>query len=69
MSTLSVRMPDSLHGRIKKLSKKDNISLNQFITNAVTEKITALETEEYLAQRAKRGDVKKYMNVLKKVQD
>jgi len=67
MSTLSVRLPDSLHNKIKKLSKKDNVSLNQFITNAVTEKITALETETYLSDRAKRGNLEKYLQVLSKV--
>ena len=69
MGTLSVRMPDSLHSKLKKLSKKDKISLNQLINSAVTEKITALETEEYLAERAKKGNVKKYLNVLGKVSD
>ena len=67
MSTLSVRMPDSLHSKLKKLSKKDKISLNQFITSAVTEKITALETENYLSERAKRGSKEKYLRVLNKV--
>jgi predicted DNA-binding protein len=67
MSTLSIRMPDSLHSKLKKLSKKDNISLNQFITSAVTEKITALETEQYLSERAKRGSKEKYLRVLNKV--
>ena len=56
MSTLSVRIPDSLHKEIKKLSKKDNISINQFIASAVTEKITALETVDYLQERSERGD-------------
>ena len=69
MSTLSVRLPDSLHERIKKLSKKDKISLNQFIASAVTEKITALETEAYLQERARKGDKKRYMKVLSKVRD
>jgi predicted transcriptional regulator len=67
MSTLSVRLPDSLHNKIKKLSKKDNISLNQFIASAVTEKITAIETETYLSDRAKKGKLDKYLNVLSKV--
>jgi hypothetical protein len=67
MSTLSLRLPDSLHDKIKKLSKKDKVSLNQFISSAVTEKITALETETYLSDRAKKGNLEKYMNVLNKV--
>ncbi len=60
-------MPDSLHSKLKNLSKKDNVSLNQFINSAVTEKITALETEQYLSNRAKRGNKEKYLRVLNKV--
>ena len=69
MSTLSVRLPDSLHKNIKKLSKKERISINQFITNAVAEKMTALETESYLKEKANKGDLNKYKSVLKKVKD
>ena len=69
MGTLSVRIPDSLHSKLKKLSKKEKISLNQLINSAVTEKISALETEEYLLNRAKKGNLKKYLNVLDKVAD
>jgi hypothetical protein len=67
MSTLSLRLPDSLHEKIRKLSKKDKISLNQFIASAVTEKITALETETYLSGRAKKGSEDKYLKVLRNV--
>jgi predicted DNA-binding protein len=69
MGTLSVRIPESLHNRLKKLSKKERISLNQLITSAVTEKISAIDTEEYLSERAEKGDKKKYLNVLSKVQE
>ena len=48
MSTLSVRLPDSLHKRIKKMAEGEGISMNQFITLAVTEKVSALMTVEYL---------------------
>ena len=47
MSALSVRLPDSVHETVKALAEKDNISINQFISSAVIEKITALETEKY----------------------
>ncbi len=69
MSALSVRLPDSLHKNIKKLAEKEHISINQFITNAITEKMTALETESYLQERAKKGNLNKYLSVLKKVKN
>jgi len=69
MSTISLRLPDSLHERIRKLAKKDRISINQFAASAIAEKISALETEEYLAGRAERGGRKKFERALSKVPD
>jgi len=67
MSNISLRLPDSLHNRIKLLAKKDNISINQFITTSVAEKLSALETEDYLIHRAKKGKIKNFKKVLSKV--
>ena len=69
MSTLSLRIPESLHKRIKKLASEDKISINQFINSALAEKISALETNRYLEERAKRGDVKRFKEVLEKIPD
>ncbi|QLQ06280.1 MAG: toxin-antitoxin system HicB family antitoxin [Anaerolineae bacterium] len=55
MTTLSVRLPDSLHRKVKDLAQQDGISINQFVTVAVAEKLSALLTEEYLQERARRG--------------
>ena len=55
MSTLSLRLPDSLHRRAKALAEKDHISLNQFITLAVAEKVAVFSVEDYLAIRAARA--------------
>src|SRR5439155_6202844 len=38
----------------------------QLINVAVAEKVAALRTEEYFAERAKRGDVQKALRVLKR---
>jgi len=69
MSTLSIRIPDSLHKRVKVLASQDNISINQFIATALAEKLSALDTEKYLEERSKRGSREKYLNVLSKVKD
>lgn len=60
MSTLSVRLPDSLHGMAKTLASQDGISMNQFIASAVAEKVSALATEAYLQQRASRASQDKF---------
>ena len=69
MSTLSLRLPDSLHATAKILAKQEHVSVNQLISTAVAEKISALMTEDYLEERAKRGRRKDYEAVLVKVPD
>ena len=69
MSTLSLRMPESLHERLKVLAEREGISINQFVTSAVAEKLAALTTQEYLEERARRGSRKELLNVLDKVAD
>ena len=67
MSALSLRLPESLHKHVKELAEQEGISINQFVTTAVAEKMSALMTEDYLEQRAKRGSRKAFDAVLKKV--
>lgn len=69
MATLSLRIPDSYHTMVKEIAEKDDISINQFIISAVAEKISALETQDYLNDRASSGVREKFLNVLKKVPD
>ncbi len=67
MSAISVRLPDSIHNMAREIASGDHISLNQFIASAVAEKISALTTETYLAQRAAKGSVDKFRAALAKV--
>ena len=69
MSTISLRLPDSLHDKVRELAEKENISINQLVTLALAEKISALMTEEYLGNRAKRGSKKKFKMAMAKVPD
>lgn len=69
MSTLSLRLPDSLHRRVKELASEEGISINQFIATAVAEKMSALMTEDYLRERAARGSRTEYDAVLSRVPD
>ena len=67
MSTISLRLPDSLHKRVRKLAQQESVSINQLITLALAEKLSALTTEQYLAERAKRGSRKKFQRAMSKV--
>lgn len=69
MTTLSLRLPDSLHKGVKDIVQREGTSINQFVTLAVAEKLSALLTEEYLSQRAQRGDRAAYLMALAEVPD
>ena len=69
MSTISLRLPDSLHDQIRRLAAEDGTSINQFITTAAAEKLAALMTLEYLAERAKRGSREKFDAALASLPD
>jgi hypothetical protein len=69
MGALSLRLPESLHKQLGKLAEREGISINQLITTAVAEKMSALMTQEYLESRAKRSSRRKFEAVLAKVPD
>ena len=67
MSALSLRLPNSIHRHIKEIASQEGVSINQFILSAVSEKISAITTESYLAKRADRADREKFKRILGKV--
>lgn len=69
MSTLSVRLPESLHKKMKELADKEGVSMNQFITLAVTEKMSALLTVDYLKMRAEKADSRAFDRIMSEVPD
>ena len=67
--TYNTIMKPSLHHRVRSLSHKDHVSINQFVSTAVAEKLSALETEDYLNERAKRGSKTKFHKALSMIPD
>ena len=60
MSTISLRLPESLHKEIRKLADEEGISINQFISTAAAEKLAALKTVAYFEERARRGSRERF---------
>ena len=65
MSALSLRLPSSIHQHIREIAKIEGVSINQFVSSAVSEKISAIMTEDYLKSRAKgakKSDLRKILD-------
>jgi hypothetical protein len=67
MSALSLRLPNSLHERARELARREGVSINQLVSAALAEKMSALLTEEYLEARARRGSRDRFVAALAQV--
>ena len=67
MSALSLRLPESLHQVAKQYAQSEGVSINQFISTALAEKLSSLATEDYIEARAARGSRTAFEAALAKV--
>lgn len=67
MTALNVRLPDSIHKRLRVVAEQEGVSINSLISTAVAEKLSALDTETLLLERGKRGSSAAFLSVLAKV--
>jgi hypothetical protein len=67
MSTITVRLPDSIHGAIKEIAEREGFSVDQFLATAAAEKLAAFLSTDYLEERARRGSREALMDVLARV--
>jgi predicted transcriptional regulator len=69
MSTMSLRLPDYLHNSIRDIADRENISVNQLVTTAIAEKVSALATERYLNDMVAKGSAEAFDAVMDKVKN
>lgn len=69
MSTLVVRLPESLHKNLQSVAEREGISIDQFVSTSVAEKMAALMTQDYLTERAAKANREQYLAALSEVPD
>ena len=55
MNMVHLQLPDSLYKQLSALAEQDGVSVNQLLTLAAAEKVSALLTVGYLQERARQG--------------
>ena len=65
-SNFALRLQPSLLDEARKLAEEEGVALNQLINVAVAEKLSALRTKSYIAERASRADLPKALAILKR---
>jgi hypothetical protein len=64
--TYPLRLPRSLKQAVERLSREDRTSINQFVATAVAEKVSALETARYFADRKARADFDAFDKIMRR---
>ncbi|MEH2383099.1 MAG: hypothetical protein V7K27_30145 [Nostoc sp.] len=67
MTNLNVQLPESLYKQIEALAARENISIEQLATIALSAQVSAWMTKDYLEEKAKSGNWQKFQQVLNKV--
>ena len=62
-------LPESLHKQLQRLADREGITMDQLAASALTEKVAALLTNDYMAQRSQRGSKASFENALTKIKD
>ncbi len=69
MSKIQINIPQSLYNQLNEIAEKEGVSIDQFVATAVAEKLSALMTEDYLGERARRGRREEFERVMAKVSE
>lgn len=69
MSALTIRLPNSVHDKIRELAERDQISVNQFIASAAAEKMASVLTLDHLRREAALGRRESFDSFLRAVPD
>lgn len=64
VATFPLRLPVSMKAALEKIAERDGTSLNQFLVIAAAEKISAMETERFFAERRERADDAAFLRIL-----
>ena len=65
-SNFALRLQPSLLEEARKAAESEGVALNQLINVAVAEKVSALRTEEYFRERARRANRVEGLRILKR---
>jgi hypothetical protein len=64
--TYPLRLPRSLKEAVERLSREDRTSMNQFVVTAIAEKVSALQTARFFADRKARADFAAFDRIMRR---
>jgi hypothetical protein len=65
-TTYPLRLPHSLKKEVERRAQEDGTSINQFVATAVAEKLAAMNTATFFAERRARADFKAFDRLMRR---
>ena len=69
LMNITANIPDALYQQVEALAQRENISVEQLLTIALSDQVSAWMTKDYIEKKVKRVSWEKFQQVLKKVPD
>ena len=69
MTTLQVTIPDEVRAKAEEAARQKHLSLDEFTTLALIQRISASIPDPYLEERARRGNLQRFKDSLATVSD
>ncbi|HTZ73070.1 MAG TPA: toxin-antitoxin system HicB family antitoxin [Candidatus Aquilonibacter sp.] len=66
-SNFALRVPPTLLEQARRAAESEGVALNQLITLALAEKVSAMRTQEFFERRARRADPERVSRILARV--
>ena len=69
MVKLQLRLPDSIHNKIRKIAKKEKVSIDRLLVNYISNEIVRYETIRLFEERSQGFDEAEFLSALQEIPD
>jgi hypothetical protein len=69
MSTMEIKIPESIRGRLERIAKADGVSIDSFVATVLSQRVAFEDINSYVQGRASRGSAAQLLELLDKAPD
>ena len=66
MSTLNIKIPESIKSRVEHFAREDGVSVDDYVAAVLSQRIAVADADSYVQNRAARGSTDQLIHLLDK---
>ena len=67
MGKLQLRLPDSIHKKVRRIAERENLSINQILVNSISNEIIRYESLRFFEDRSNGFKVEDFLKALEEI--